>query len=139
MFQTNVLFVRPHFHRLFGLLRLEFEFEQIQAIPSDVGGGLVRVTLNDLIQGLRSGVKAGPVMNLQIGQQVQPMDDLLGGLIRLINELLQLIGCQIKPLEVAGVDHGEFLAGFSVLRVLGEVTHVFLRLLGWVTAGWREV
>ena len=75
----------------------------------------------------RDRVVSGAVPQLQIRQQVQPVNHLLGGLIRLVNELIQLVGGQVQASVMIGVDGRQLFARLGILRMLFEMFDIFCR------------
>ena len=53
------------------------------------------------------------------------MDHEPGGLVRLLDHLLQLIGCQIEPLVMAGINDRQFFPRLGIQRMLLQVFHIF--------------
>ena len=69
------------------------------------------------------------MFDLQIGKQIQPVHHLFGRLIGLLNQLLQLIGRQVKTVVVVGVNQREFFSRFTVHWMFRQMSHIVAGLL----------
>ena len=84
----------------------------------------IRKLIDDALQGFTHPVVFRPRLDLQVSHQINPVHHLLGGMIGLLDKLLQLIQRQIHALIMGGIQHRQLLAGMRIKRMLLQMFHV---------------
>ena len=95
-----------------------------QSLPGILRMREVRIKIDNPLQCLPWRLGIFTVFDVKISHQAQPLRHLLGRLMRLLDELLQLIDGQIEPLIMFGVNEGQLFARFIVKRMFLQMFHV---------------
>ena len=124
IFQTNVLLVRAHFHAAGLAQPAKFIFQAGDPPLREFSHGQLGKLFDDLFERLPHRGRIRAQFHLKVGQHVEPVGNLLGLVFWLVDQLRQLHGGQVQPLEIPRINQRQLLTHFEIVRVRLEMFYV---------------
>lgn len=118
------------------MLSPEFKGEEGGSLSGLFGGCRAREAFDDAAQCGAGRLEIAGTVEFEVGEQVQPADDLTLGRLWLSQQPFQVLSGRDDLLQIVGIDAGEAFTGFIVVRVMVELVKALCGeddgILGWL-------
>ena len=114
----------------------EFELEESQSPLGDLSARTSRKTLGNPLQGHACIDQSVRPSQVDVGNHVEPTDDLPIALAWAGDQCFEFHVRQIGTVQIPAIQPGQKLAGFVIGRVLHQFEHQFVADICWRTV-WR--